>query len=167
MRRAPVDCLLLLGGNLGDRRRRLREALARIKALAGTRLTARSRVYETAPVGPSDKPYLNLVVAVRTTLSPMGLLVELKRLEALAGRRPAKRWTARNLDIDLLKYGALRLRTPWLEVPHPRILERAFVLAPLAELAPRWKPDGRRPVARRLSELNPGPGLVRIYSDDL
>lgn len=167
MSRRPVDCLLLFGGNLGDRRRKLREALKGLAALPGTRVTARSRIYETAPVGPSDKPYLNLVAGIRTTLSPIGLLVELKRLEALAGRRPAGRWTARPLDIDILRYGGLRLSTPWLTVPHPAILDRAFVLAPLSELAPAWKPGGRRSVSARLRELNPGPGTVRIYSDDL
>lgn len=167
MTRRPVECLLLLGGNLGDRRRKLRQALRGLAALPGTAVAARSRVYETAPVGPSDRAYLNLTAKIRTSLSPMGLLVELKRLEAMAGRRPAKRWGARLLDIDILKYGTLRLRTPWLTIPHPEILGRAFVLAPLSELAPSWKPDGLRAVAARLSELNPDPLTVRIYADDL
>lgn len=167
MSRRPVDCLLLLGGNLGDRRKKLRGALKGLAGLPGSRLTGRSRVYETAPVGPSDKPYLNLVAALRTSLSPMGLLVELKRLETLAGRKPAGRWTSRPLDIDILRYGNVRARGVWLSLPHPAILDRPFVLAPLSELAPRWKPDGRRSVSARLRELNPGPGTVRIYADDL
>ena len=162
-----VDCLLLLGGNQGDRLARLRRAVRELDRLPKTRVTRRSLVYETAPVGPSDAPYLNLVVEARTALSPMGLLVELKRLEAAAGRRPAARWTARPLDLDILRYGSLRMSTAWLTLPHPGILERAFVLAPLCELAPRWKPDGRRSAALRLRQLNPGPGTVRIYRHGL
>ncbi|MBI3551498.1 MAG: 2-amino-4-hydroxy-6-hydroxymethyldihydropteridine diphosphokinase [Elusimicrobia bacterium] len=162
-----ASCVLLLGANLGDRRKNLREALAGLARLPGSRLGTRSKVYETAPVGPSHRPYLNLAVEFRTSLTPMGLLVELKRLEALAGRRPGRRWGARALDIDILRYGVLRLKSPWLSLPHPRILERAFVLAPLCELCPAWKPDGRTTVAARRRRLNPGPGTVKIYSNGL
>jgi 2-amino-4-hydroxy-6-hydroxymethyldihydropteridine diphosphokinase len=159
--------LLLLGGNQGDRQEHLKRALVGLAKIPQSRFMARSNIYETAPVGPSSRPYLNLVVKFKTRHSPIGLLVEVKRLEALAGRRPKGRWTARPLDIDILRYGNLRSRTPWLTLPHPRILDRPFVLAPLCELAPAWNPDGKRSVAGRLRRLNPGPGTVRIYSHGL
>lgn len=96
-------------------------------------------------------------------MTPMGLLVECKRLEAAAGRKPGLRWGPRPLDIDIISYGRRRLRTRWLEIPHPRAMERAFVLAPLADIAPGWKPAGKISAARLLRRLNPGPGTVKIY----
>lgn len=167
MRVAPrkaASCLLLLGGNRGDRRRHLREALDELGRLPGGRILSRSNFYETAPVGPSRRPYLNAAVRIKTTLSAMGLLAECKRLEALAGRRPGPRWGARPLDIDILDYAGRRCRGPWLTLPHPRLRERAFALAPLAEIAPSWKPDGRASVSRLLRRLNPDPATVRIFS---
>lgn len=161
--RSSVECLLLLGGNVGDRRKRLFEALAGLNRLPGSKALARSRIYETAPVGPSLRPYLNMAARVLTRLSPLGLLAECKRLEARAGRRPGVRWGPRPLDIDILRYGRSRIKTRWLVVPHPRIAERAFVLAPLAELAPDWKPAGTDTVQELLKRLNPGPGTVKIY----
>jgi 2-amino-4-hydroxy-6-hydroxymethyldihydropteridine diphosphokinase len=161
------SCLLLLGGNEGPRERRLRDALKGLASLPGSRVLARSRVYETAPVGPSSRPYLNMTVRVKTGLSPLGLLIELKRLESAAGRKPGGRWTSRPLDIDILSYGSRRVKNAWLTVPHPRVLERAFVLAPLSELAPDWKPDGKRSVSAVLRRLKPGPGTVKIYPHGL
>ena len=168
MSRAPrgVRCLLLLGGNRGDRQATLRQALRGLARLPGTRVLARSRLYETAPVGPSRRPFLNLAVRARTALSPMGLLAELKRLEAAAGRRPGPRWGARPLDIDILSYGSLRSRSPFLAVPHPRISERSFVLAPLSDLAPSWRPTGGPTVRALLRRLNPDDRTVRIFDGD-
>ena len=159
-----VRALLLLGANLGDRARALRRAVAALRATDGVRVRASSRVYETAPVGPSDRPYLNQVLRVETTRTPMGLLVVAKCLEAAAGRRPGRRWGARALDVDLLDCGGARARTPWLTLPHPRIAERAFVLAPLRDVAPSWRPDGRRTVAALLAAANPGPDVVRAVT---
>ncbi len=154
-----VSCLLLLGGNLGDRKKRLRDALRGLSRLPGTRLLKVSRLYETAPVGPSRRRYLNCAAAIETTLSPMGLLVECKRLEAEAGRKPGRRWAARPLDVDLVRYGRLKVETPWLTLPHPRMRERAFAAAPLADLAPDF-----RPILRR---LNPDEQTVKIVADGI
>lgn len=132
--------LLVLGSSLGDRSSHLRRALAGLARLPRTRLLRRSRVYETAPVGTAKNPFLNMAVEIRTGLSPMGLLVELKRLEAKAGRKPGPRWSDRPLDIDIAAYGRLRLRTRWLTIPHPRMRRRAFALAPLADLNRSYKP---------------------------
>lgn len=164
--RRGVEALLLLGGNLGDRERALRDALRGISGLPRTRLLGTSRLYETAPVGPSRRPYLNLAARIRTALSPMGLLCELKRLESLAGRRPGPRWGARPLDIDILAFGALKRRTRFLCLPHPRVSERSFVLAPLSELVPRWRPTGGPTVLELLRRLNPDARTVRIFVGD-
>lgn len=159
----PVDALLLLGGNVGDRARTLRRAVAAIRRWDRTRVTRVSRVYETAPVGPSDRPYLNQAVRVRTTRTPMGLLVEAKVLEAALGRRVGIRWGARPLDVDLVAHGGARLRTPWLTVPHPAMASRAFALAPLADVAPGWPLDGRRTARALLAAMKPDPRIVRLW----
>jgi 2-amino-4-hydroxy-6-hydroxymethyldihydropteridine diphosphokinase len=142
-----VEALLLLGVNLGDRAATLRRAVAALSRTDGVRVLARSRALETAPVGPSDRPYLNQALRISTTRTPMGLLLEAKILEAAAGRRPGPRWGARPLDIDLIAYGRARVRTAWLAVPHALAARRGFVLAPLMEIAPRWRLAGDRTVA--------------------
>ncbi len=151
----PATALLLLGANLGDREKTLRRALAAIARLDGCRLEKVSRFYETAPVGPSDKPYLNAAARVKTTRTPLGLLLEAKRLEAAAGRRPGARWTARVLDIDVVSHGTTRVRTPWLTVPHPLMKERPFAAAPLADVSAAWR--------RRYMSMKQDPGKVKIY----
>lgn len=160
-----VDCLLLLGSNVGRRRAHIETALSALCRLPGGRILKRSRLYETAPVGASRRPYLNMAVAYSTALSPTGLLIECKRLEARSGRKPGPRWGPRPLDIDILKYGRLRIKTPWLTLPHPLVMDRPFALAPLLDVAPSWKPNGRTTVARRLAALNPSPAIVRIFPD--
>ncbi|MDX6768377.1 MAG: 2-amino-4-hydroxy-6-hydroxymethyldihydropteridine diphosphokinase [Elusimicrobiota bacterium] len=151
----PVTALLLLGANLGDREKTLRRAVAALARLEGCRLEKVSRLYETAPVGPSDRPYLNAAVRLRTTRTPLGLLLEAKRLEAAAGRRPGARWCARPLDVDLVSHGTTRLRTPWLSVPHPLMASRPFAAAPLADLSPVWR--------RRYASMKRDPRKVRIH----
>lgn len=153
----------MLGSNVGDRRKHVSHAASQLSKLQGTKILGRSRIYETAPVGPGRRPYLNQAVKIRTTRTPMGMLLEAKRLECLAGRKPGPRWGSRPLDVDLIAYGSSRLRTPWLIVPHPRAASRAFVLAPLAEIAPSWRPRGRATTAALLRRLRPGPGIVKIY----
>jgi 2-amino-4-hydroxy-6-hydroxymethyldihydropteridine diphosphokinase len=147
--------LVLLGANLGKRERTLAAAVKGLRALRGVKVEKVSRLFETAPVGPSAEPYLNQAVRLRTSRSPMGLLVEFKTLEAEAGRRPGRKWSARLLDIDLVEYGRARVRTPWLRVPHPLMAGRLFAAMPLAELSPAWK--------RRLASMKPDPVKARIY----
>jgi 2-amino-4-hydroxy-6-hydroxymethyldihydropteridine diphosphokinase len=128
-----------LGSNVGDRAAHLQFGVDGLAARAG-RITAISPVYETEPVGGPPQPdYLNAVVAVETALSARDLLDVAKGLEAEAGREPPapeRRWGPRPLDIDVLMVGDERLDEPDLVVPHPRIHQRAFVLAPLADVAP-------------------------------
>ena len=130
---------IALGSNLGDRIGNLRAAVKELEA-RGVTVLRRSGTWETAPV-PSDQPaYLNAAIAVETALAPLELLAVLKAIEHALGRRPERRWGPRPLDLDILLYGAERVELPGLEVPHPRILERAFVLAPLAEVWPGTLP---------------------------
>ncbi len=126
---------LALGTNLGDRLANLRLAL---DALAPqVRVVARSHVYETPAWGYEDQPaFLNMAVKAKTDLIPSALLAHLKRLEADLGRKPNFRWGPRLIDIDILFYDDLVLDAPELNIPHARLQERAFVLVPLADLAP-------------------------------
>jgi 2-amino-4-hydroxy-6-hydroxymethyldihydropteridine diphosphokinase len=137
-----------LGSNLGDRLAFLRGAVAGLRATDGISVAAVSRVFETAPVGgPEQGAYLNAVVAVDTELSAAQLLAVAHRLEDGAGRVRDVRWGARTLDVDVLLVGDERVDTPELTVPHPRLAERGFVLAPLADVAPGLVtvPDGGWP----------------------
>lgn len=123
-----------LGSNLGDRVRHLREAVDSLRAVG---LVAVSPVYETEPVGgPDQGPYLNLVVELHTDRTPHDLLGVCRRLEAAAGRVRDERWGPRTLDVDVLWVEGTAVDEPDLMVPHPRLWERRFVVAPLHDLAP-------------------------------
>ncbi len=155
---------LALGSNLGDRLGFLQGAVAALAATPGITLTAASRVYETAPVGgPAQGPYLNAVVALVTDLGARELLAVAQRLEADAGRVRGDRWGPRPLDVDVLLVGDERVESPELTVPHPRLWERGFVLAPLADVAPDLvtRPEGGWPgvEATDLVLLPSPPGL--------
>ena len=129
-----------LGSNVGDRRRNLLDAVESLAGRVGV-----SQVYETEPVGgPSGQdPYLNCVVELSTRLSPRELLGVCHRLESAAGRVRNERWGPRTLDVDVLLVGDLVVDEPDLTIPHPRMWDRRFVLAPLAELAPELVPVDR------------------------
>ena len=133
-----------IGSNLGDRLAHLRAAVHGLGAATSVSVVAVSAVYETAPVGgPRQPDYLNAVVALDTTLSPRGLLELAQALERDAHRVRGERFGPRTLDVDVLLVGEERVDEHDLEVPHPRLTERAFVLVPLADLAPEWA--GRAP----------------------
>lgn len=129
-----------LGSNLGDRAALLRAALVALQRGGDVQVVTESAVYETAPVGGPEQPdYLNMVVAVATALEPEGLLERCLAIEAEHGRVRRERWGPRTLDLDLLAFGAAERRSERLTLPHPRMAERAFVLVPLAEIAPELK----------------------------
>ena len=141
-----------LGSNLGDRLEHLRAAARRLDATRGIDLVRSSRVYETEPVGPRQPPYLNAVVEVETTLTPHELLEAARGVEDSLGRVRAERWGPRTIDVDILVYDELTVDEPDLEIPHPRMHERGFVLVPLGELdADAMLPGGRRLSTHRLS----------------
>jgi 2-amino-4-hydroxy-6-hydroxymethyldihydropteridine diphosphokinase len=138
-----VRAYLGLGSNLGDRRAFLRQAIEALDTTPGMTVAAVSDVYETDPVGgPDQDPFLNLVVAVDTVLGPRRLLGLCHQLEAGAHRVREERWGPRTLDVDVLWIDGYTSDDPELTVPHPRLWERRFVLAPLSELAPELLPDG-------------------------
>ncbi len=132
---SAVEVFLGLGANLGDRAAMLRAGLHGLEP--EVQVKAVSALYETEPVGVLDQPpFLNAVCTARTALGPRELLEKVKAIEHAAGRRPGPRWGPRPLDIDILLYGQEITDTPALQIPHPRLTERGFVLRPLADLAP-------------------------------
>jgi 2-amino-4-hydroxy-6-hydroxymethyldihydropteridine diphosphokinase len=147
--------LLGLGSNVGDRLHHLRAAVNRLRAII--QVEAVSRVYESAPVGYADQPdFLNLVVRARTDLEIDPLFQALKLIERELGRERSFRNAPRTIDIDLLAYDQCVIRTEELTVPHPRMLERSFVLLPLLEVDPNFKhPLADRPLADYARELPP------------
>ncbi|MFT3784247.1 MAG: 2-amino-4-hydroxy-6-hydroxymethyldihydropteridine diphosphokinase [Nibricoccus sp.] len=132
-----------LGSNLGDRKRFLSDAILAINSASGIRVEKISSIYETDPVGVVDQPkFLNLVVEIATTLEPKDLLASCLGIEKKLGRVRKERWGPRTIDIDVLWFGGEVVDQPELTLPHPRLKERAFVLAPLAEIAPHVLIDG-------------------------
>ena len=143
---------IALGSNLGHPRRRIARALAALRRTPGIRVRAVSPNYVSAPVGgPAQPDYVNAVAQIETTLAPRALLAQLQRIERRQGRvrDPTLRNAPRTLDLDLLLYGARRIGTRNLTIPHPRMHERAFVLRPLTDVAP--------------AQTIPGRGLARRY----
>lgn len=155
-----VPAYVALGSNLDGPRGQVGRAMAALADLPDTRLVLRSSFYRTRPFGPVAQPdFVNAAAGLLTLLEPAEMLAQLKALEAQLGReRPAVRWGPRLIDLDLLVHGGARIAEPGLEVPHPGIPERAFVLVPLAEFAPDLVVPGRG----RVRDL-----LARIDSADL
>jgi 2-amino-4-hydroxy-6-hydroxymethyldihydropteridine diphosphokinase len=149
-----------LGANLGDAQRTLEEAVV---ALAGLgRVVALSSLYRSAPVDAQGPDFLNAVARVETPLGAEALLDALLAVETEHGRQRPYRNAPRTLDLDLLRYGELRLDTPKLTLPHPRAHQRAFVLAPMAELLPGGDWPGHGPIDALLQALGDGQRIERL-----
>ncbi|MGH2683217.1 MAG: 2-amino-4-hydroxy-6-hydroxymethyldihydropteridine diphosphokinase [Actinomycetota bacterium] len=145
-----------LGANLGDRLASLRLAVALLEE-RGARFLRSSRVYETEPVGPPQPDYLNVVIEVETELSARGLLIAGLAVEQAMGRVREERWGPRLIDVDILTFGEQEVDEPDLQVPHPRMHERAFVMIPLLELdADPMLPRGRKATALRMGAWSIG-----------
>lgn len=159
-----IPILLGLGANLGDRAAALRAAAAGLRRFLN--VTAVSPVYETAPMYVTDQdPFLNSVLAAETDLAPEVLLVAVKELERRLGRTPSLRYGPRRIDIDILFYGDRVMDRPDLEIPHPRLAERAFVLVPAADIAPGWRhPESGLSVAEMLAALGSRDDVV-LYEE--
>lgn len=159
--RDPVTAFVALGANLGKPAQTVCEALVRIGQLPETVLIRHSSLYVTAPVDSSGPDYVNAVAELQTRLTAPELLAHLQALERAAGRERPYPNAPRTLDLDLLLFGSARIDSATLEVPHPRMRQRAFVLVPLAEIAPqRVPPEQLQAVAgqvlKRLDTLPAG-----------
>ena len=156
------EAFIGLGSNLGDRHARLASAFTALSGLPGTRLVARSSLYESAPLEAGGGDYLNGVARLRTTLAPFDLLHALQAIEAEAGRERPYPNAPRSLDLDLLLHGERVVASESLVLPHPRLHQRAFVVLPLLELAPelRWRGG------ERLDALLPGLAGQRLAKLD-
>ncbi len=131
-------CFIALGSNIGNREQYLLSAIEALDKHEHISVTAVSDIYETEPVGYTEQDaFLNMVIAVRTDLSPELLFEHMVYVEQLLGRTREVRWGPRTIDIDLLRYGQLHTNTEHLTLPHPRMMERAFVLVPLLDIYER------------------------------
>jgi 2-amino-4-hydroxy-6-hydroxymethyldihydropteridine diphosphokinase len=158
-----AEALLALGGNVGDVRATFECAVAMLCDGGEVRVIARSSDYRTPPWGVTDQPaFVNCCLRIGTSLTPRALLARAQAVETALGRNRAgeRRWGPRTIDIDLIAYDEVRCTEPDLTLPHPRVLERAFVLVPLAEIAPDWLIDGTT-VAAALARLDAG-GIEKL-----
>lgn len=160
-----ANCLIALGSNLGDRRGQLEQAVASIESLPGSRIVTRSQWLETPPVGGPDKQsaFLNGAVRIDTDLEPAALHARLLEIEETAGRQRRVRWGARTLDLDLLLYDERQYASPALQIPHPRMTFRRFVLQGAAEAAAWMRhPWSGWTVGQLLRHLDRAPRIVAI-----
>jgi 2-amino-4-hydroxy-6-hydroxymethyldihydropteridine diphosphokinase len=156
-----TTAVLGLGGNIGDPRRRIAAAIDLLAAQPGVSVEAVSALYETAPWGKTDQPdFLNAAVRIDTTLSPRELLRSILAVERRLGRERTERWGPRTIDIDILLFGARQVAEPGLDIPHPRLRERAFALIPLIDVMPEAELFGR-PAAEWVERLDSG-GVSKI-----
>lgn len=157
MNQAVVVAHIGLGSNLAGPAQQVRRALAELAALPESRLLRHSGLYRSPPLGPQDQPdYVNAVAALATRLAPLALLDALQALETGHRRVRSERWGPRTLDLDLLLYGNRRLDLPRLQVPHPGLPLRNFVLYPLAEIDPQLEIPGHGPLAELLARCPRG-----------
>ncbi len=153
-----VRAYLALGSNVGERQANLKQALQALHARPGIAVKAVSAVYETDPVGFVDQPaFLNMAAVIETSLSPLALLEAILQIEAGLGRVRTIRWGPRVIDIDILLYGQERVNQPDLQIPHPAMLERAFVLVPLRDV---WREGNTFPF-----EHKPIDEYIRLTED--
>ncbi len=162
--RPEVQAWVGLGANLGDGVATLRAAISQLGAIDRTRLLAQSSLYRSAPVDASGPDFVNAVVQLATRLSARALLSKLQAIEDRHGRKRPYRNAPRTLDLDLLLYADAIVTTPELELPHPRMRQRAFVLVPLAELSPSLEIPGAGPVGALVASVA-GQSLVRLSAE--
>ena len=161
---SPVTAFIALGSNLADPVAQVRSALRELAALPGTRLVRSSSLYRNPPAGGLEQPdYINAVAQVETPIGPRGLLDRLLEIERAHGRVRDYPNSPRTLDLDVALYGEQVVREPGLVIPHPRMLERAFVLVPLAEIAPGAQVPGHGRAADLAAKLDAS-GLVKLES---
>ncbi len=149
------DSAIAFGSNIGDSRAILEAAVKTLHKVPGIKARSRSSWYKTKAVGPPQPDYINGCISVYVDMQPLKLLETLLEIENQFGRERTERWGARTLDLDLLLYDDLILHTPTLQIPHPRMIQRAFVLVPLAEIAPNWvEPVTGRVIKELVKDVN-------------
>ncbi|PSO53220.1 MAG: 2-amino-4-hydroxy-6-hydroxymethyldihydropteridine diphosphokinase [Cyanobacteria bacterium QH_8_48_120] len=149
------QCAIALGSNLGDSLTTLEGTINQLSQTAGITVQACSSWYQTAPVGPPQPDFINGCALLEVELTPQELLRDLFGVENQFERVRQQRWGARTLDLDLLLFDDLILETSDLQIPHPRMNERAFVLVPLAEIAPNWiEPKSKEAIARLVQAVD-------------
>ncbi|MEA5509331.1 2-amino-4-hydroxy-6-hydroxymethyldihydropteridine diphosphokinase [Crocosphaera sp. UHCC 0190] len=150
-----TKCAIALGSNLGDSLSILEQTITLLSQDFALTLLSHSHWYKTAPIGPPQPDYLNACAILETELNPEKLLQNLLKIEKKFGRIRREKWGPRTLDLDILLYGDLRLTTPTLQIPHPQMLVRAFVLVPLVEIAPTWiHPITKKRLKEHLKDVN-------------
>lgn len=158
-----MTAYLGLGANVGDPQKSLSQALRELAKHPKIQLIQASSLYRTAPVGVLDQPdFLNAVVQIETALDPDALMTAMLGVEKKLGRVRTKRWGPRVIDIDVLLYGARQIETPLITAPHPRMHERAFVMTPLAEIAPDLRIPGDTKSAVQIASELPDKKSVKI-----
>lgn len=146
-----------LGSNLENPLQQIKTAINDLQSLTGVTIIAVSSLYQSPPMGPADQPdYINAVLSLETSLSPHQLLDTLQSVEQLHGRERKRHWGERTLDLDILLYGEQRIDDERLKIPHPGMHERAFVLFPLAEIAPEIEIPGLGPLQQILPSCTQG-----------
>ena len=150
-----TKCAIALGSNLGNSFNILEKTITLLSQNSSIQLISHSLWYQTTPVGPPQPDYLNGCAILETSLSANNLLQTLLNIEQQFGRIRREKWGPRTLDLDLLLYGDSIIETPLLQVPHPRMLERAFVLVPLSEIAETWvHPITKKTIKEHLKSVN-------------
>ncbi len=153
-----------IGSNLGDKIEQCRKAISEILAIQGHRLLAQSSFYKTQPMGNPDQDwFINGVIQIETDLDPLELLRKLKEIESKMGRKETFRWGPRVIDLDLLLYDDLVMKTDELEIPHPQLTRRQFVLIPLVEINPDLiHPALKKTMRKLLLEIKEDQGVEKI-----
>jgi 2-amino-4-hydroxy-6-hydroxymethyldihydropteridine diphosphokinase len=155
MPKKSVRCAIALGSNMGDPQATLAASLETLAQTPGITLQATSSWYQTKAIGPPQPDYLNGCAILQVEILPQALLTTLLAIEQKFGRVRGEHWGPRTLDLDLLLYDDLILNEPNLQIPHPRMYERAFVLVPLSEIAPNWQePISGRTIQNLLQEVD-------------
>lgn len=162
-----AKCAIALGSNLGNSLDTVVNALKALANIPGIDLVATSSWYQTVPVGPPQPDYVNGCAVLQVQTPPSELLTLLQGIELQFGRVRTEKWGARTLDLDVLLYEDLVMNTPKLTIPHPYLTERAFVLLPLAEIAPNWiEPVSKKAIAQLAKEVN-CTGVKLINNSDI
>ncbi|MNI40511.1 2-amino-4-hydroxy-6-hydroxymethyldihydropteridine pyrophosphokinase [compost metagenome] len=161
-----TEAYIALGANLGDREDTLLEAISMLQDHSEITVLRCSSMYETDPVGYVDQPnFVNMAVALRTSLTPADLLTFMLETELKLGRERKIRWGPRTVDLDLLWMDGTVMDTPLLTLPHPRMLERAFVMVPLADIVPKEDPSGLYAIIQHALDLIEGKDGVRFWKN--